>query len=72
MAGPQLSGDTETSGQDGPGAGAPVRDGVLRPQPADRPGLMAGAWSKGCTDSPGGWDIIDDVEGASASGWRQT
>ena len=66
-----LSGDTEILDQARPPL-APVTDGVPRPQPADRPGLMAGAWSKGCTDSPGGWDIIDDIEGASASGWRQT
>lgn len=44
---------------------------VDRPQPTDAPGSMAGAWSKGCTSSPGGWDMIDDVPGADDAGWRQ-
>ena len=44
---------------------------VLRPVPTDPPGSMAGPWSKGCTDSPGGWDIIDDVGDDGAPVWKQ-
>ena len=74
-----LSGDTEMLDRDRPPL-APVPltdDSVPRDQPADMPGSRdAAGWVKADAytdgEGAGGWSRIDDVEGSSAAGWRQT
>lgn len=46
---------------------------VVRPQPTDPPGGRdAAGWTKADATGPGGWDPIDDAEGANSGPmWRQ-
>jgi hypothetical protein len=45
---------------------------VDRPRPTDPPGARdAAGWVKISASGPGGWDPIDDAEGADTPMWRQ-
>jgi hypothetical protein len=72
MAGPQLSGDTETSGQGAVMMDAPGPDDVDRPMPCDPPGARdAAGWMKTDAGNADGWSRIDDVGDDGAPAWRQ-
>jgi len=65
----ELTGDTAMQGGRPPLA--PVMDSYARPQPTDPPGSTSAGWRKTDATGPGGWDAIDDAEGANGQGWRQ-
>ena len=66
----ELSGDTEM--QSGRPPLAPRSDMVARPQPTDPLGDVSAGWRKLDPHGPGGWDAIDDADGANGNGWRQS